>query len=98
MELKSYQRAFLRSEGQSLDPIVYVGKEGMSEGVANMLSDALFSHELVKVKFVSNKDSVKEISRLLEKATGSTLVATTGFTALFYKENPDEEKRIYILN
>ena len=30
MELKSYQRAFLRSAAQSLDPVVYVGKEGLT--------------------------------------------------------------------
>ena len=35
MELKSYQRAFLRSQAQQLNPVVYVGKEGFTEGVAS---------------------------------------------------------------
>ena len=39
MELKSYQRAFLRSKAQALDPVVYVGKEGLTEGVINAPGD-----------------------------------------------------------
>ena len=56
MELKSYQRAFLRSQAQQLNPVVYVGKEGFTEGVASSLDAALTAHELVKVRF-SNKKS-----------------------------------------
>ncbi len=95
MELKSYQRAFLRSSAQSLDPVVYVGKEGLTDGVIKALDEALTAHELVKVRFQNSKDEINEISRDLEKATLSTLVATTGFTSVFFRQDSKSKDRIY---
>ena len=71
MESKSYQRAFLRSQAQQLNPVVYVGKEGFTEGVASSLDAALTAHELVKVRFSNKKSEVEEISRKLKTATNS---------------------------
>lgn len=95
MELRSYQRAFLRSKAQQLDPVVYVGKDGFTEGVAGALDAALTAHELVKVRFQNSKDEIKEISSRLEESTSSTLVAITGFTAVFFRQNEKPEDRIY---
>ncbi len=95
MELKSYQRAFLRSHAQQLDAVVYVGKDGFTEGVVKALDNALTCHELVKVRFSNNKDQTKEISLKLENATGSTIVATTGFTTVFFRQDSKSEDRIY---
>lgn len=97
MELKSYQRAFLRSHAQNLDAVVYVGKEGFTKGVVNALDSALTCHELVKVRFSNNKDAVKEISLSLSEATGSTIIATTGFTTVFFRQDEKSEDRIYRL-
>lgn len=95
MELKSYQRAFLRSHAQQLDPVVYVGKDGFTENVAKALDVALTCHELVKVRFGNNKDEIKEISSKLEEATNSTIVAITGFTTVFFRQDSKSEDRIY---
>ncbi len=95
MELKSYQRAFLRSEAQELSPIVNVGKDGLTDGVVDFLDLSLKAHELVKVKFQSSKDQIKEISRELEKRTDSTLVSTTGFTSVFFRQDATDPDRIY---
>ena len=95
MELKSYQRAFLRSQAQQLDPVVYVGKDGFTPGVVSALDNALTAHELVKVRFTASKDEVKEISSSLEAATSSNLIAITGFTAVFFRQDPESSERIY---
>ncbi len=95
MELKSYQRAFLRSHAQMLDAVVYVGKEGFTDSVVKALDNALECHELVKVRFSNNKDQVKEISQKLEEATGSTIIAITGFTCVFFRQDAKSEDRIY---
>ena len=95
MELKSYQRAFLRSQAQQLNPIVYVGKEGFTPQVAAQLDAALTRHELVKVRLANKKSEVEEISRKLETSTSSTLVAITGFTSVFFRQDSKSEDRIY---
>ena len=64
-QMKSKDRAYLRSEAQTLSPVVYVGKNGLTDSVVAALDEAL------------------------------DLVATTGFTAVFYRRNPDPEKRKY---
>ncbi len=97
IEIKSKERAYLRSEAQTLDPVVYIGKNGLTDSVVKALSDALDSHELVKVRFQASKEETREISESLAGKTGAILVATTGFTAVFYKRNPDPAKRKYFL-
>ena len=49
MELKSYQRAFLRSKAQALDPVVYVGKEGLTEGADDYIPKP-FNLDILKLR------------------------------------------------
>ena len=93
--MTSKERAYLRSCAQSLDPVVSVGKEGLSDGVANALIQAFDAHELVKVRFQSAKDEIREISEELASRTASALVAITGFTAVFYKAKENPLERMY---
>lgn len=92
LEMTSKERAVLRSRAQSLDPVVMVGRDGISEGVVQALDKALLDHELVKVRFQDFKDITKVLSAELAEKTSSVLVATTGFTAVFWRENPDKMK------
>lgn len=93
MELSSKERAAFRSKAQSLNPVVMVGHDGASENVVNALNEALACHELVKVRFQDFKKDTRTLSEALEKATDCTLIATTGFTAVFYKYNPELHKK-----
>ena len=95
IELKSKDRAYLRSEAQTIDPVVYIGKNGPTDSVTAALDDALEAHELVKARFQASKEETRGISESLAEKTGALLVATTGFTAVFYRRNPDPEKRKY---
>ena len=74
MELKSYQRAFLRSHAQALDPVVSVGKDGASESVIKALDDALTAHELVKVRFHSFKEDLIKSNPSLRWRRGISLL------------------------
>ena len=60
-----------------------------------LLCHGLYTHELVKVRFTASKDEVKEISSSLEAATSSKLIAITGFTAVFFRQDPESSERIY---
>lgn len=86
-KMTSKQRAEFRSKAQTLSPVVMVGQNGVSESVIAALNEALDCHELVKVKFQDFKEDTKELSLQLEKETASTLIATTGFTAVFYRKS-----------
>ena len=84
--MTSAQRAFLRSQAQTIGSVVMVGRDGLSENVVSALDEALECHELVKVRFQAHKDEVQSISRELEKRSASALVSVTGFTAVFFRE------------
>lgn len=89
-EINSKQRSVLRSKAQTVDPVVMVGRSGITEGVVQALDKALLDHELVKVRFQDFKDSTRVLSEELAEKTSSVLVATTGFTAVFWRENPEK--------
>ncbi len=97
MTVTSKERATLRSIASSLSPIVYVGKSGLTENVVSALDQALEAHELVKIRFQSSKEEAKDIASKLSEHTASLLVAVTGFTAVFYRESSDKEKRHHFI-
>ena len=91
--LSSKERAYLRSQAQSLSPVVMVGQQGITSGVIDALDSALTDHELVKVRFQDFKEMTRDLSQELAEKTSGILVSTTGFTAVFYRMNP--EKKAY---
>ena len=46
--ITSKQRAYLRSLTNKIEPIVYIGKAGITENLIEQVSDALEAREIVK--------------------------------------------------
>ena len=93
MALQGFQRRFLRGQAHGLKPLVQVGKFGLTDGVTAMLGEALDHHELVKVRFMDFKEDKKELSATLAERCGAELITILGHQALFYRRQPDPEKR-----
>jgi RNA-binding protein len=87
--LTSRQRRHLKGLAQRLQPTVWVGEAGASEGVLRALDAALRHHELVKVRMRQPEDK-KALAAQLAAATGARLVGLVGHTAVLYRRNPDE--------
>jgi RNA-binding protein len=87
--LTGRQKRFLRSRAQQLDPVVWVGDEGLSDGVIRALDDALLAHELVKVRMRAPDDK-KALASQLATATGAALAGVIGHTAILYRAHPEE--------
>lgn len=97
--LSGKQKRYLKGLGHALSPLVYIGKEGLSESVIEATAKELLHRELIKVKIGSNSEIGKnEAAELLPVATQSCLVQLIGKTLLLYKKNPkrDKEQRIVI--
>lgn len=54
VELTSGQKKALRGMGHHLEPVVYVGKEGLSPTLLKSTQAALQAHELIKIKLGQN--------------------------------------------
>lgn len=87
------QSRYLRGLGHHLDPLVQVGKEGVSDGLVKAVARALLDHELVKVRIGGEApDDRHATSEALAAATTSLLVQVLGRTALLYKRHPKKPK------
>jgi RNA-binding protein len=87
--LTGKQRRFLRGLGHHLDPVVQVGKEGISEGLVAALDAALLEHELVKVRLGDAVgDDRRTVAAGLADASGAELAQVLGRTLLLYRARP----------
>lgn len=74
-----------KAAAQLMEPMLKVGKAGLSEGFIRTVSDALDQHELVKIKFVEHKEQKKELAPLLAEKTGSHLIMRVGNVMVLHR-------------
>lgn len=87
------ERAALRGAGNTLKPLLSIGKEGLSPAVLKQLDALLEYHELVKVKLLKTAevDRHELADQLAEKARAS-LVQVIGRTMLLYRRHPKKPR------
>ena len=94
MAMSGRDRAELRAEAHHLTALVHVGQHGLSPTVIQSLSDALRTHELVKVQLGRNVDvKAKDAAGQLAEAVGAEVIQVIGKTATLYRENPELERK-----
>ena len=94
MELNSNQRKYLRGVAHHLDPVVLIGKHGLTPTLVKAAAEALEAHELVKVKFNDFKEQKDALLAELSQQTGSQIAGRIGHVGILYREQPDIEKRL----
>ena len=96
-KLSSTQRSYLRSQSHHLEPVVLIGKNGITDVTIEAVNQALDARELIKIKFREYKDEKKSLSHQLAESTDSHIVGTIGHTVILFRQNPDKEKQNYKL-
>lgn len=96
--IKGKQRSYLKSLAQELDPVVYMGKAGMTENVIKEMDQLLDSRELIKVKLqegclLEPKEAAGEAAQML----GAEFVQAIGRKFVLYRQAKDPEKRTIVL-
>ncbi|MFW6450496.1 MAG: YhbY family RNA-binding protein [Nanoarchaeota archaeon] len=77
----------LKKKAKNLEPVVRVGKAGISESLISEIKKHLKKKKLIKIKFLRSavfQKSVKEQGTDIAEKTESELVVVTGFTAVFW--------------
>lgn len=92
MALTSKQRAHLRRLAHSLEPVVLVGSDGVTDAVLSSVADAFNTRELVKVKLHQSAptDIRSAASQIAAGIDGAHAVHTIGRTAVLYRPDPEE--------
>jgi RNA-binding protein len=83
----------LRGLGHALDPVIAVGKNGVTDGLVKETSAALGTHELIKVRVMQEApvDRHAAAEELAEK-TNAVLAQVLGRTFLLYRKHPKKPR------
>ncbi|MBQ9972042.1 MAG: ribosome assembly RNA-binding protein YhbY [Firmicutes bacterium] len=98
--ITSKQRSYLKSLAHNLDPIVHIGKDGLTENVIKEMNICLENRELIKVKLqegaiLGPKETANEAAQIL----GAEFVQAIGRKFVLYrfsKERAKEGKQIVL--
>jgi RNA-binding protein len=72
--------------GHHLNPVVQIGKLGLTSGVTDAVLNALAEHELVKVRIGTEcPEDRHELAERLGPLLGAEVVQVLGRTVLFYQ-------------
>lgn len=91
--LSSRQRSRLRSLAHGLDPVVRVGRAGVTDAVLREVDEALTARELIKVRLAGDRDERAGEAAAIADRTGAALAGRIGRVAILYRRHPDPERR-----
>ena len=87
------QRRKLRGLAHHLDPIVQVGKEGVTDSVLAAVRKALDDHELIKVRVLeSAPEGRDEAGAAIAAKTDAHVAGAVGRIVMLYRRHPTEPK------
>ena len=86
--LNNSQMRKFKAAAQRLEPMLKVGKAGLSTGFIKSVDAALAQHELVKIKFAEFKEKKKELAPLLAEKTASYLIMRVGNVLVLHRPGP----------
>lgn len=91
--LTAKQRQFLRGLAHPLEPVVRIGKAGLTPGVVEETKKSLESHELIKVR-IDNDESAerKELADELARETQSDIAGIIGKLAILFRQREEKPK------
>ena len=91
--LTGKQKSFLRSMGMGIEPVVQIGKEGVTASVVDAAKEAIKKRELIKVRVQQNADDTPKAEiALLAERVDCNLVQVIGRNGLLFKRNFNKPK------
>lgn len=90
--LNTKQRSLLRSKSNPVKPLVFIGKEGLTENVTREIETALFHNELIKISVQKGYEGdVRELSANVCEKIGCETVQILGSKITLYKRTDKED-------
>jgi len=89
--MESKERARLRAQANSIEPVFQVGKSGISDALLKQTDDALKARELIKLKVLLevSQEPPKELAQKIAEATGAEVVQVIGGSIILFRANPE---------
>ena len=93
MKISSKKKQMLKGLAHSIKPSIIIGKEGLSKGTLNSITNALENKELIKIKFNVFKNEKHIMSKKIENICESNIIGMIGNILILFKQNDDIDKR-----
>jgi RNA-binding protein len=92
VEITPKQRAHLKSLAHHLKPVLFVGKEGITEQTVRSLEEAFNTRELLKVKILeaAPMGTREGAEALAASVDGAVAVQSIGRVGVIYRRHPDK--------
>jgi len=91
--LSSAEIRKLKARAQHLDPVVRVGKSGLTGVVLRAIEQALAGRELIKIRCDHERDERNALVGKIAEHTGAVLIMQVGKVAVFHRAEASEEQR-----
>lgn len=89
--LKGKQRSYLRKKGNKLDPVVQIGKKGVTTSLLEQVEEVLEAKELIKVRALNNSlYTAQEVAEELAEECNAEIVQVIGSVCLIYRQNEED--------
>lgn len=89
--LTGKQKRHLRAMGNEMDPILQVGKGGITENVITQTDETLEARELIKGRVLQNcAEEPKDVAAQLAEQTSSELAQVIGRNFLLFRQSKDK--------
>lgn len=91
--MTSKERAYWRGQANSLEPIIQIGKEGISDNLLTQIDDTLDTRELIKVRvhLETSPDTPRKFADEIGEALGADVIQVIGGVIVLYrKADPDK--------
>ena len=96
--ITSKQRAYLKGLAMTMDPILQLGKGGLTPENTASVDEALAARELIKIHVLKNcVDDGKDLAQILAERTHSEVVQVIGKMIVLYKPAKEEKDRKIVL-
>ena len=87
------QRAYLKGLAMTMDPILQLGKGGLTPENTAAVDEALAARELIKITVLKNcLDDGRSIAEVLAERTHSQVVQVIGKKIVLYKESKNHKR------
>ena len=95
--MTSKQRAYLKSLAMKTDPILQLGKGGVTPENTASVDEALAARELIKISILQNcLEDPRQLAETLAERTHSQVVQVIGRKIVLYREGKNEKKKIIL--
>ena len=96
--LTGKQRSYMRKLGQDEEPLVFIGKNDLTETIAREMDNLLTARELVKAKIQDTSTlDAKETANRLAEMLNAEYVQAIGRRFVLYRQAPEKENRKIVL-